>query len=310
MGDPAGIGPELAVKTAQKYSSVYPDIDFLLYGSSDILREARDRFAPGYDLPEIVECGKLKFSDIQPGVCDAACGKLAYDTVKLAAEHALAGRVDAMVTCPVNKAAVNMAGIPFTGHTELIARDVCGCNDFAMMQSAGDLRVIFATTHIALREVADALTEERIVTVGKLLADAVRSEGVAGFKIACAALNPHAGENGNMGLEDENVVKPAIDSLRAAGIAVDGPFPPDTLFIESTRRKYAGIISHYHDQGHIPFKMLAFDRGVNSTLGIPVIRTSVDHGTAFEIAWQGIADTGSMSAALELAVKRAKNKGI
>jgi 4-hydroxythreonine-4-phosphate dehydrogenase len=177
-----------------------------------------------------------------------------------------------------------------------------------MMQSAGNLRVAFVTTHIPLREVPDAVTGERIKEVANLLSDAIKAEGIASPKIAAAALNPHAGENGYMGSEDENIVKPALDNLRKSGMNIAGPFPPDTLFIESIRSKYDGILSMYHDQGHIPFKMLAFDRGVNSTLGLPIIRTSVDHGTAFEIAWQGVADTGSLFAAIRLASVRAKNK--
>ena len=211
------------------------------------------------------------------------------------------------MTCPINKAAVNLAGIPFTGHTELLA-SLCGVKDFVMMQSAGDLRVVFVTTHISLAEVPAAVTAERIRTVTHLLRDAIAEEGVANPKIGVAALNPHAGENGNMGMEDENVVKPAVRALRDEGFDVEGPFPPDTLFIESIRKRFDGIVSMYHDQGHIPFKMLAFDRGVNSTLGLPVIRTSVDHGTAFEIAWKGVADLGSLRAAFDLACKRASSR--
>lgn len=195
---------------------------------------------------------------------------------------ALAEKVDAVVTAPVNKAAVNLAGIPFTGHTELIA-GICGTDDFAMMQSAGNLRVAFVTTHIALKDVPKFATRERIIKTTRLLENAIRAEGITEPKIGIAAINPHAGENGNMGTEDELVTKPAVMHMQEMGMKVEGPFPPDTLFIKSTLDRFDGIISMYHDQGHIPFKMLAFDRGVNSTLGLPVIRTSVDHGTAFEI---------------------------
>jgi 4-hydroxythreonine-4-phosphate dehydrogenase len=177
-----------------------------------------------------------------------------------------------------------------------------------MMQSAGNLRVAFVTTHIPLSAVSDAVSVERITEVAGLLEDAVRAEGIEAPKLAAAAINPHAGENGYMGLEDENIVKPALEELRGKGMDIDGPFPPDTLFIKETRERYDGILSMYHDQGHIPFKMLAFDCGVNSTLGLPIIRTSVDHGTAFEIAWRGCADTGSLYEAVKLAVKRARNR--
>lgn len=304
MGDPAGIGPEIAVRLAEALPERM-DFELLIYGSPNILTEARRRFAPdaGYTC---VGCGDMPFSALKPGALSADCGRLAYNTVKCAATDALAGKIDAIVTCPVNKAAVNLAGIPFTGHTELIARDVCHCGNFAMMQSAGPLRIAFATTHIPLRLVADSLTRERVENVGFLLADAIRSEGISNPLIGVAALNPHAGENGNLGREESEIIQPAVESLNRAGIRAEGPFPPDVLFIEKIRARFDGLLSMYHDQGHIPFKMLAFDRGVNSTIGIPVIRTSVDHGTAFDIAWRGMADTGSLNAAFRLALLRAR----
>ena len=180
-----------------------------------------------------------------------------------------------------------------------------GCRDFVMMQSSGRLRVVFVTTHIALAEVPRQVTSGRIATVTKLLDEVIRREGVPHPKLAAAAINPHAGENGCMGTEDETVTKPTLAALREQGIDIDGPFPPDTLFIESTRERYDGIVSMYHDQGHIPFKMLAFNSGVNSTLGLPIVRTSPDHGTAFDIAWRGVADPGSFYAAIDTAIRRA-----
>ena len=177
-----------------------------------------------------------------------------------------------------------------------------------MMQSAGKLRVIFVTTHIALKDVSAHVTQERIVEVAKLVEEAAKAEGAEHPRIAVAGLNPHAGENGHMGTEDETVVKPAIRKLKESGMDVSGPYPSDTLFIDSIRNTFDGIVSMYHDQGHIPFKMLAFDKGVNSTMGLPIIRTSVDHGTAFEIAWKGVADTGSLEAAIHTAIKRANAK--
>lgn len=306
-GDPAGIGPEIAVKSLLLARNTEPEVHFVLYGAPEILDAARLRFAPELHLPEIVPCGELCFEKMVPGRLDPACGKAAYDAVVRAANDACAGRIQAMVTCPVNKAAVNHAGIPFTGHTELVA-SICGVPDFAMMQSAGTLRVIFVTTHIPLREVPSAVTRERIFKTAHLLRETIRAEGVAEPKIAVMSLNPHAGENGHMGLEDEQTVKPAIRALLDAGFDVEGPFPPDTMFLESVRTRFDGILSQYHDQGHIPFKMLAFDRGVNSTLGLPIIRTSVDHGTAFEIAWRGIADPGSMNEAVRVACLRARSR--
>lgn len=303
MGDPAGIGPELAVRAAadQEFKAL---AEIIVYGCPDIINKAAERFADGI-MPQIKATGDLQFDAVPVGTAAAACGLAARDAVIAATEDAIAGQVDAVVTAPMNKASVNLAGVPFTGHTELIA-ELCGCESYAMMQSADDLRVAFATTHIALKDVSRKLTRERIIEVAGLLNDVIKSEGIEKPRLAAAALNPHAGENGYMGHEDEETVKPALEELRKNGVDIDGPFPPDTLFIEQIRKKYDGILSMYHDQGHIPFKMLAFDRGVNSTLGLPVIRTSVDHGTAFEIAWRGVADTGSLYAALRLAIIRAK----
>ena len=307
MGDPAGIGPEIAVRLARAAAAgKTSSAEILLYGAPDVIDEAVRRFAPG-TAPRVVPCSDLKFSQMHPGKLDARCGLAALECFRTATLDAIAGKVDAIVTCPINKAAVNLAGIPFTGHTELLA-SLCGVRDFVMMQSAGDLRVVFATTHIPLAQVPSAVTFDRIVTVTHLLRDAIVAEGIVHPKIAVAALNPHAGENGNMGREDEDIVKPAVRALEAEGIRIQGPFPPDTLFIEDIRSQFDGIVSMYHDQGHIPFKMLAFDRGVNSTLGLPVIRTSVDHGTAFEIAWKGAASIGSLTAAYELACKRASSR--
>ncbi len=305
MGDPAGIGPEIAVRVA-----AMPEIrriaDITVYGCPDIISAAAAKFAEGADL-KIERTGALRFDEVQPGKNDLKSGFEAYNAVIKATKDVLAGAMDAVVTAPVNKASINQAGIQFSGHTELIA-GLCGTADFAMMQSSGRLRIAFATTHIPIKKVARELTCNRIVEVGRLLDAAVRQEGVSEPKLAAAALNPHAGENGFMGREEIETIIPALEKLRSEGVNIDGPFPPDTLFIRATLRRYDGILSMYHDQGHIPFKMLAFDRGVNSTLGLPIIRTSVDHGTAFEIAWKGVADTGSLEAAIRLAVKRVKNK--
>lgn len=302
VGDVAGIGPEIAVRLLCDRELV-SSADIRLYGPEKIIREAVARFAPSVS-PSIVNTSPLSFADIVPGRLDPSAGKAAYDTIVQAARDVIGGKADAIVTCPVNKAAINEAGILFTGHTELIA-ELCGTRTFAMMQSAGNLRVIFATTHIALKDVAAHATQERIIEVARLVENAARAEGVRRPRIAVAGLNPHAGENGHMGTEDETVVKPAVARLKAEGMDISGPFPSDTLFIDSIRNSFDGIVSMYHDQGHIPFKMLAFNRGVNSTMGLPIIRTSPDHGTAFEIAWKGKADTGSLKAALTTAIKRA-----
>ncbi|OGV38567.1 MAG: 4-hydroxythreonine-4-phosphate dehydrogenase PdxA [Lentisphaerae bacterium GWF2_45_14] len=305
MGDPAGIGPEIAVRAAND-PKIKRIAEIIVYGCPDIIAAAAEKFASGH-IPHICETGTMEYRELSPGKADAECGIIARNTVIQATNDAIDGRVDAIVTCPMNKASVNLAGIRFTGHTELIA-ELCGVKNFAMMQSAGDLRIAFVTTHISLREVSDHITDARIIEVANLLCDAVKAEEIEKPRIAAAAINPHAGENGYMGSEDEKVVKPALEKLRKSGMDIEGPFPPDTLFIEKIRSRFDGILSMYHDQGHIPFKMLAFEKGVNSTLGLPIIRTSVDHGTAFEIAWKGVADMGSLIEAIKLAAKRASNR--
>ena len=327
IGDPAGIGPEIAVKTASDpLFANYADI--ILYGSPDIINAALE-FAEFADLslkPMINPVGTLKFGEIMPGAADEKYGIEARNAVIAAVHDALNGEVDAVVTAPMSKASVNLAGIPFSGHTELIA-ELCNVpdGDFAMMQSASgvimdngisangnpdsadsfDLRIVFATTHIPLSKVSETLTQQRILKVAALLHDAVVTEtGRENPILAVAGLNPHAGEDGFMGSEEENILKPAIKILQHDGMNIQGPFPADTLFIGKTLSQFDGVISIYHDQGHIPFKMLAFDKGVNSTLGLPIIRTSVDHGTAFDIAWKKHADTGSLKAAIKLALRR------
>ena len=305
MGDPAGIGPEIIVRLLEAHPEFADEAELLIYGIPEVMERAAAQFCRKKLPPfQMVSAAGVKRTGFPVGKLDAECGLAAYNTVVAAAKDALAGKIDAMVTAPVNKAAVNLAGIPFTGHTELIA-EICGVKDFAMMQSAGNLRIAFATTHIALSEVSVACTFDRIVRVAELLNDAVRAEGIEKPRLGIAAVNPHAGENGNMGREDEDVVKPAIRRMHELGMIAEGPVPPDTLFIASALKNYDGIVSMYHDQGHIPFKMLAFDRGVNSTLGLPIIRTSVDHGTAFNIAGQGIADFGSLKEAWRIALRRA-----
>ncbi|MEM4248226.1 MAG: 4-hydroxythreonine-4-phosphate dehydrogenase PdxA, partial [Candidatus Nanoarchaeia archaeon] len=302
MGDPAGIGPEIVVRAAAA-SQIAKLADITIYGSEDVISHASAKFANGKNFKIINTCD-IKFDDLAIGKIDAEAGIAAYRSIEKATLDTLEGLHDAIVTAPVCKASINKAGINFTGHTEMIA-ELCGTANFAMMQSAGKLRIAFVTTHIPLAEVPKVLSSQRIIDTAMLLRDAIISEGLKNPRIAIAGLNPHAGENGFMGKEEKEIIEPAIRTLQDMGLQVQGPFPPDTLFIKNTLKCFDGIVSLYHDQGHIPFKMLAFDKGVNSTLGLPIIRTSVDHGTAFEIAWKGIANIGSMLAAIKLAVKRA-----
>ncbi len=305
LGDPAGVGPELCVKAA--LAQEFSHVEFRFFGAQSVLDEAFRRFGNGTTAPRAACDDDFDFARVPVGAADARCGKSAYDALTMAVQSVQSGECAALVTAPMNKYSVNLAGIPFTGHTERIA-ELCGSTDFAMLQSTGNLRVIFATTHIPICEVSRALTRERIVTVARLLDAAIREEGITSPKLAAAALNPHAGENGCMGDEEGKTIVPALEELRDSGVSIDGPYPPDVLFIERIRSKYDGLVAMYHDQGHIPVKMLAFDSCVNSTLGIPLIRTSPDHGTAFDIAWKGVADTGSFFAAIDLALRRAAHR--
>lgn len=319
IGDAAGVGPEISVKVAAD-KNITEFMDVVLVGPEAVIKKAAKKYCPGVKVNKIGEdqaiqsgiyfddfdC--LRFTgDYTSKASTAEAGKAAYDGVKLATEAVIATKYDAIVTAPVSKESVNLAGIDFQGHTELVA-ELCGIEDFCMMQSDGPLRVAFASCHVPLMKVRENLSQEKILRTILLLHNAALADGVENPQIAIAGVNPHAGEGGYMGREEIDMVIPAMKEAEGFGVSVHGPFPADTLFIESIRTKYDGIVSMYHDQGHIPFKMLAFDRGVNSTLGLPIIRTSVDHGTAFDIAWQGIADTGSLRAALLTADNRVKMK--
>lgn len=323
MGDPSGVGPELVVKVATN-PRITDFADLVLVGNTSILREAVRRFNPSAKLSEasnwtevvdfihtknsilcLVPDSKFaeetEFCDIKIGKESSVSGRIAYDCVVEATQAVIDGHASAIVTAPVNKAAINRAGVVgFSGHTELVAQ-MSGCTNFSMQQSSGKFHVSFVTTHIPLRDVVKNITQEKIIANFKLLHQGLIDEGITNPKIAVAAINPHAGENGYMGDEDIKITTPAIKSLQDDGYDVEGPFPPDTLFIPVVRERFDGIVCMYHDQGHIPFKMIAFDTGVNSTLGLPIIRTSVDHGTAFNLAWQGTASEESLIQALKLA---------
>ena len=319
IGDAAGIGPEIAVKAAID-PGLRQECNLFLIGPQNIIEDAVALYAPGYEICKKNEEGDIQtciyvedfdiisfLGDKSSGKSTAEAGLAAYNGIVETVKAVIDGKYDAIVTAPASKESVNLAGIDFQGHTELVA-ELCGIDDFCMMQSDGGLRVAFVTCHIPLMEVRDCLSKERIIKTIRLLHEAAVADGVQDPLIAIAGVNPHAGEGGYMGKEEIDLVIPAMDELKKEGFRLEGPFPADTLFVESIRTRFDGIVSMYHDQGHIPFKMLAFDRGVNSTLGLPIIRTSVDHGTAFDIAWQGKADVGSLKQAIKVAVKRARLK--
>jgi 4-hydroxythreonine-4-phosphate dehydrogenase len=279
VGDPAGIGPEIAARAAAD-PRVLEVCEPRLYGPP-----AGARFAPG--------------------VLSGDAGRAAYDAIVRAVEDARHGVVDAMATAPVNKEAFRLAGLPWSGHTDLLAH-LTNAPHAAMMFYSEALTVVLATVHIALAEVPRALTRESLEATIALTARELPRFGVAVPRIAVAGLNPHAGEHGLFGREEETVIAPAIAALRRRGVDVAGPFPGDTVFVRARRGEFDAVVACYHDQGLIPVKLVAFGEAVNVTLGLPIVRTSVDHGTAFDIAGTGVANPDSMIAAVRLAARLAR----
>jgi len=279
VGDPAGIGPEIAARAAID-PRVLAACDPLIYGP-----------------PAGVS--------FRPGALGADSGRAAYDTIVRAVADVLGGTADAIATAPINKEAWRLAGLPWNGHTDLLAH-LTGADDVAMMFYSDRLRVVLATIHIPLADVPRALTRESLESTIVLSAKELPRFGYVAPRIAVAGLNPHAGEHGLFGQEEERVIRPAVAACRARGIDVSGPYPADTLFVRADRGDFDVVIACYHDQGLIPVKLLAFGHAVNVTLGLPIVRTSVDHGTAFDIAGKGLADPESLIAAVLLAARLAK----
>ena len=277
-GDPAGIGPEIAAHAARD-PRVLDVCEPLVYGPPS-----------GMSFPA--------------GVLSGEAGRAAYDAIVRAVSDAMDGTVQAIATAPVNKEAFRLAGLQWAGHTDLLAH-LTGARRVAMMFYSEPLVVVLATVHIPLADVPAALTQERLQTTIALTAEAVPLFTKVPPRIAVAGLNPHAGEHGLFGSEEAQAIAPAIAACRARGIDVSGPYPADTVFVRATRGEFDVVIACYHDQGLIPVKLVAFGRAVNVTLGLPIIRTSVDHGTAFDIAGQGVADPQSMIAAVLLAARLA-----
>jgi 4-hydroxythreonine-4-phosphate dehydrogenase len=321
MGDPAGIGPEICLRllndagTAEKCTPiVFGDFTLLqrlskklglplkadVIYQSDWLGVARR-----VNEPAILD---LSITDPVPGKVDARCGHAAFGFVIAAIDAGLAGLVDGIATGPINKEALHAAGHIFPGHTEIFAKYMQAARSCMMLTSA-ELTCSFVTVHVGYSEVPNLLSVERIVDVVELTAEALRRMRGHDPKLIACGLNPHAGENGLFGQrEEERFIVPAIKIARERGITIEGPLPPDTAFLPERRRATDAFICMYHDQGHIPLKALAFDSAINTTLGLPVIRTSVDHGTAFDIAWEGKASASSLIAAVQLAARLAPQK--
>lgn len=305
MGDPAGVGPEVCLRALADPTLREVCIP-IVYGDSAVLAACATR--TGLAAPragDVKDFGVIAMSDFTPGTINAATGNAAYQYVNRAIDDALAGRVAAVTTAPLNKEAMHLAGHHFPGHTEIFAKRTDAARS-CMMQYSEEITCSFVTTHCGYAEVPGLLTVERILEVIELTAASLLRIRGRKPKIVVCGLNPHAGEHGLFGnREEERIIIPAIELARSRGHDVEGPLPGDTAFITPKRRTTDAFVCMYHDQGHIPVKALAFDNAVNTTLGLSIIRTSVDHGTALDIAWQGKADAGSLFCALRLAAKLA-----
>lgn len=310
MGDASGVGPEIVLR---RYAAGQIADDVVVYGDAGILMAGARLLGVhvpinGIEEPaaavesrlNVVDLGALSTSDFTPGRLNAKAGSAAREYVRRATVDALAGTVAGIVTMPMNKEATQRSAPGFVGHTEFIA-ELCGEPEVAMMLTTKDVAVAHVSAHVSLAEAIRRVTPSRLSTVIRLTDEAVRRIGPAS-RIAVCGLNPHAGENGLLGREDLEIIAPVIAAERARGLDVSGPHPADTVFYQAIRRdRFDAIVCMYHDQGHAPMKLIGFESAVNVTVGLPIVRTSVDHGTAFDIAWQGTAFTGSLQAALDLA---------
>ena len=318
MGDPSGIGPEIILKSFGNEQIMNSRI--IVIGDYNIMQSAYDmldiksfRLAPVKNTaeitfnpeilnilnPDLINSGKL-----QPGKVNAESGSAAFECLRKAIDLAKNKEIDAIATAPLNKEALHLAGHKYAGHTEILA-DLTRTRDYAMLLYDKKLSVIHVSTHISILEAITGLKKERIEKVIGLAEYSMKRLLGKSPRIAVAGLNPHSGENGLFGDEEIRKIIPAIKAMQAKGLNVEGPVPPDTVFLKAVNGMYDVVVAMYHDQGHIPLKLLGFSTGVNITVGLPFIRTSVDHGTAFEIAWQGKASEESMVEAIKLAIKLA-----
>ncbi|EIW19301.1 MULTISPECIES: 4-hydroxythreonine-4-phosphate dehydrogenase PdxA [Pelosinus] len=321
MGDAAGIGPEIIVK-ALAAKEIYEIARPVVFGDKKIMERAigivgadvtcqsvQDVALAGrtYGIIDVVDLDNLPL-DLPFAQVDGRAGKAAYEYIEKAVVYALKAQIHAIVTAPLNKEALNLGGCHYPGHTEILGA-LSGQKDYSMMLVGGALKVIHVTTHVPLRKACDLVKKDRVLRVIRLANDTLKMMGIEKPRIAVAGLNPHSGEHGLFGTEDELEITPAVDAAKVMGMDVTGPVPPDTVFYQAAiRERFDIVVVMYHDQGHIPIKVLGFETGVNVTVGLPFIRTSVDHGTAFDIAGKGIADGKSMTESLLLGAKMAKVK--
>ena len=321
MGDAAGIGPEVIVK-ALADKRIYELAHPIVIGDKKMMQRALDIVKSDLQLRTVQDIDNLQSefgyidlidlnnlpADLPFAKVDARAGKAAYEYIESAVHLTLKNKIHAIVTAPLNKEALHAGGKNFPGHTEILAH-LSKTDDFSMMLTSEKLNVIHVTTHVSIRQACDLIKKERVLTVIELAEEYSKMLGFAEPRIAVAGFNPHAGENGLFGDEDEKEIVPAVKEAQAKGMNVVGPLPPDTVFHRAANLdEFDIVVVMYHDQGHIPIKLLGFDTGVNVTVGLPFIRTSVDHGTAFPIAGQGIADSRSMTEALYLGAKMANVK--
>lgn len=332
MGDPAGIGPEIAIK-ALLNEELYKLCRPIIIGYANVfqliidqlnlpatIRAISDVSAAQYQYGQldIFDLGSLDVANISLGEVSAVAGHAAFQSVRKVIALAMECQIDATVTGPIHKKAISEAGYPFPGHTEIYAH-YTDTKKYAMLLVEEQMRVIHVSTHVSLRRACDLVKQARILEVIELLHHGLISLGERNLKIGVAGLNPHAGDSGLFGHEDDDEIAPAVRSARERGFDVEGPVPADTLFSKAATGYYGGVVAMYHDQGHIPFKLTGFKwnaekrqmdsvKGVNITMGLPIIRTSVDHGTAFEIAGKGIASPDAMVLAIRAAVQLAHHK--
>jgi 4-hydroxythreonine-4-phosphate dehydrogenase len=312
MGDPAGVGPEVCLRLLQD-EAIARLCTPIVFGSAAVLEQVAVQCClpkPGKvvaglseaDLPCVLDIGAIGLDDFTTGAVNAATGRAAFTYIEDAINAALSGQIAAVTTAPINKVALHAADIPFPGHTEIFAAKTHSPR-YCMLQYSSEVRAVFVTTHMGYAEVPGLLTKAAILDTIELGAQAMRRIRGGDPRIVVLGLNPHAGENGLFGTEEQVAIIPAIESARKLGLNVEGPVPPDTAFLPAKRRETDLFVCMYHDQGHIPLKALCFDEAVNTTLGLPIVRTSVDHGTALDIAGLGQANPNSLFEAVKLALK-------
>ncbi len=320
MGDAAGVGPEIIAMALAEHE-IRDICNPVVIGDAAIIQQALQIIGSSAKVSGIKGIGEAQFANgtieivdlhnlsprlVVKGQVSSLAGKAAFEYLRYAVDMALSGDIKAVVTAPLNKEALNEAGYSYPGHTEILA-ELCGAKQICMMLVVGDLRAAHISGHLSLKEACDSLSKERILAVIKLAVEAVKKMGIEEPRVAVAGLNPHAGEKGLFGKEEIVHILPAVEEARSSGVNIVGPIPPDTVFYRAKEGEFDLIIAMYHDQGHIPLKMTGFFEGVNITLGLPIVRTSVGHGTAFDKAGKGTASSKSLIRAIQLATQMAKS---